>query len=430
MNEEELKGYYPPNKEKEDHLWKNGIFIFDTSALLEFYYFPKKSQQNIFNSTFEKLVNRLWIPNHVKFEYLKNRENTLRKPIEEKYKKLENTQIKAINEDLKSIKDKLIDFINHTKKQDVHPYIDTKIPFKMHEEYIKFEKVFSKFEESIKTEFKKREDDIIAFAIEDTVMENFNKYFKVGREYSFEEILKIVKEGEFRYRNEIPPGYKDASKKSGTQKYGDLIIWKQIIEYAKQTNKPIIFITNDVKEDWCYQVKRGNEVRIARPKEDLITEIKAHAKVDFWMYTFSQFLYIARDILKTNISQEVINEALTVTSNVEKIRFDGYYKTLADDLTEEDIASGLSTYESYYYFFDDGTIKFKCGDDSDFTYGIYTANGENIKIEFEYPKDVQFILKGRITDEYLKLEWSNSVGDFGSEKGFFYKSENLIANSN
>jgi hypothetical protein len=79
---------------------------------------------------------------------------------------------------------------------------------------------------------------------------------------SQEEINALYDDGEKRYENSIPPGFKDASKESEGQedfvydgilykrKFGDLIIWDQLIKYAATKNlKNIIFVTDDNKSD-------------------------------------------------------------------------------------------------------------------------------------------------------------------------------------
>jgi len=44
--------------------------------------------------------------------------------------------------------------------------------------------------------------------------------------------------------------FKDAKNKDGVRKYGDLIIWKEILRFAYENRKNIIFVTDDVKSDW------------------------------------------------------------------------------------------------------------------------------------------------------------------------------------
>ena len=63
------------------------------------------------------------------------------------------------------------------------------------------------------------------------------------------DIYLWCEEGEKRYSKNIPPGYKDKGK-GGLREYCDLIIWKEILGYAKEENKNVTFMTDDVKEDW------------------------------------------------------------------------------------------------------------------------------------------------------------------------------------
>lgn len=65
-----------------------------------------------------------------------------------------------------------------------------------------------------------------------------------------EEIFIWCEEGQTRYKKEIPPGFKDAKNKDGVRKYGDLIIWKELLKFAHTQSKNIIFVTDDVKADW------------------------------------------------------------------------------------------------------------------------------------------------------------------------------------
>lgn len=96
------------------------------------------------------------------------------------------------------------------------------------------------------------------------------------------------------------PGYKD-DKKSEDKKYGDLILWYQIIDKASESKKPIILISGDVKEDWWLE---KNSKRIM-PLPQLKKEMFEKAGVDFHIYTADRFLeYYDSKI----INREAINE--------------------------------------------------------------------------------------------------------------------------
>ena len=309
MDRDSIK-QYSLTDEREKILWDKAIIVFDSSALLDIYFLPKAARIKIYNEIFEKLPNRLWIPFHVQYEYLRNRENCIVKPISEKYDPLKQ-KVKKIDSIGKSELLKRIDEISReSQKDDKHPYIEqTKInEFKKNIESFLLQ--IKSFEDSVVKQIEEAEKEVLAVRDSDDVLDTLEKHFSVGRDYSFSEIMEITREGKHRFEFKIPPGYADYYKqeKKGTQIFGDLIIWKQILEFSKENKQPIIFIINDIKkdEDWCYLDKRATEDRIYCPREELIKEIKDFSGVDFWMYNLPQFLHNANKYLKSSIKEEVI----------------------------------------------------------------------------------------------------------------------------
>ena len=315
---------YSLTEEREKNLWNDAIFVFDSSALLDIYFVPKTARAKIYTDVFERLSKRLWISSHIQYEYMKNRESCIDKPISEKYTPLKE-KIQGINiEALVSVKktelsNKIDEISRESKKEDKHPYIEQTEINKFKENIdaaisqieLSIDKVSEQieyFKQNVLKQIKDAEDEVTSVKDSDDVFEAFNKFFEIGREYSYDEILEITKEGKHRYDFKIPPGYGDEKEKKGIQIFGDLIIWKQILEYSKKVKKPIIFITNDIKkkdEDWCY-LETGTKDRIFAPREELIKEIKDFSGVDFWMYSLSQFLYNANKYLKSDIKEDVI----------------------------------------------------------------------------------------------------------------------------
>jgi hypothetical protein len=307
-----LKSYLLTD-EREKNLWNDAIIVFDTSALLDIYSIPKIARTKIYTDVFEKLPNRLWIPFHVQYEYFKNRESCIAKPVSEKYaplrKKVENINIDAFVSIKKTeLSNKIDDISKESEKDDKRPYMEqTKIDeFKKNIDATISQIEF--FKSSALKQIENAENEVLSVKDSADVLEALDKFFTIGREYSYNEILEITKEGKHRYEFKIPPGYGDLKEKKGIQIFGDLIIWKQILEYSKEVKKPIIFITNDIKkdEDWCYLDKTATEDRIRCPREELIKEIKDFSGVDFWMYNLPQFLHNANKYLKSTIKEDVI----------------------------------------------------------------------------------------------------------------------------
>ena len=98
-------------------------------------------------------------------------------------------------------------------------------------------------------------------------IESYNHVFSAP---SQEDIFTWCEEGQERYKKEIPPGFKDAKSKDGVRKYGDLIIWKELLNFARTQSKDIVFITDDVKADWW---ESENEKRICFPSPSAASKL-------------------------------------------------------------------------------------------------------------------------------------------------------------
>lgn len=67
--------------------------------------------------------------------------------------------------------------------------------------------------------------------------------------YGIERVYDICDDGEKRFKNSQPPGFKDKSK-DGIRQYSDLILWNEVLDFSSKNGKNIIFVTDDVKTDW------------------------------------------------------------------------------------------------------------------------------------------------------------------------------------
>lgn len=324
MNKDNIKPYLL-DEEKEKRLWNDAVFAFDSSALLDFYFLPQKTRQKIYDEIFSSLPKRLWLPHHVEYEFLKNREGIIPKPVKEKYEPLKE-KINNIRTSLsKEIQKRIDEISRETKKDNKHPYIEQTEIEKLKALTDSFEKEVKCLEENIFKQISAAEKEILNVKGNDDILKALEEHFSVGREFSFAEILEITKEGKHRYEFKIPPGYGDLlqKEKKGTQIFGDLIIWKQILEFSQEKKLPIIFITNDIKkdEDWCYLDKSAKEDRILSPREELLKEIKDCSNVEFWMYNLPQFLFHANKYLESKFSEQTIQN-ITQFLNAKEIRGD------------------------------------------------------------------------------------------------------------
>lgn len=281
--------FYRSNNIDIFSLKEDSIIIFDTNVLLDLYRFSKPSSEILLKSI-EKVSNLIFVPHQVALEFNFNKKLISDKS-KQKINNLENkynTNWDNLHETFKDSFEVLdIRSSDFTEKQES---VITEIEKE-------FKKVRKKIEESSFKEMKN--------FIQNDYERTTNKLLslldkKVGKAYTQEQVDTIEKEGKERYSKGVPPGYGDLQDKEGKYKtyrdvryhsvYGDLILWNQIIEKAKEENiKNVIIITNDSKkDDWFYHtINKNNPIG---PRIELISELKLKSDAELFMYTSYQLI--------------------------------------------------------------------------------------------------------------------------------------------
>lgn len=310
-----MDDYYILNKEREKNLWDNAIFVFDTSALCEMYRMSTRAKETMVE-VLNFYKDRIWIPSHVFYEYKKNRINVIKEPIKEKYINpdfFNNRLIDDIKQYLKGIEE----------KPDYHPYIEEEVLKQLKTDIENLSKQLKGIISSIKNEYKKRKLEILGQEQNDNILETVSK-LTVGSQFSYDEKIDIMREGAWRYSQSLPPGYGDSKTKEGIQRYGDLIIWKEIIRYAKENKRSIIFITKDVKSDW-YEVHHRRKDPDC-PRHELILEFREATGQDIWLFTLNQFVEGIEVLLKDKTTLPFYSGLEAIKESIKEQRLRQYYE--------------------------------------------------------------------------------------------------------
>lgn len=280
-------GYYRPTQEEFSGMWQGCIFVLDANVLLNIYRYSPDTRDELLD-VLEYLKDRIWIPHQAMLEYHENREEVI------SHQYAITTEIEtALIETSQEIE---------TNYKRGHPFADTKIITETIKEAI----------EKIKASIAQAESKYPNLLENDPLLERLSSLFssQIGSEYSPKRLDEIYKEFEQRFRLQIPPGYRDKTpKREGFKKYGDGVLWFQVIDYAKSQKKPIILITDDQKDDW-WRIEKGKTLG---PRPELAAEIGSKAKVSFYMYNASQFLKYAKEFLGLQVKQEAIEEVRDVS---------------------------------------------------------------------------------------------------------------------
>lgn len=124
---------------------------------------------------------------------------------------------------------------------------------------------------------------------------------------------------ERRTTHKIPPGFEDAKKPDGG--IGDLLIWHSLLKLGKDTQKNVVFISNEKKPDWV--LKTAFE-KVVSCRPEILEEFHAKTKRHFCLIDFPSFLKL------TGASPETVDLA-TFLAAFDSIETDDQMDFVTDD---------------------------------------------------------------------------------------------------
>lgn len=267
-------------------MWKDAGFVFDSNVILGLYDLTDTSRDDLF-ALLDRLASRIWAPHQVAAEFLQNRPKVLAGRV---------GGYKKFLEEVKDAKKRLEDVTKSTAHPTVH---ERDLVAKAVEALAKIEKDVESGLERVR---KPLEGDVLAG---DALMEKVSRLLagRIGSSFSQHELEKLYAEAETRFAHRIPPGFADRGKES-VRRFGDVVLWKQIIAFAIAKKKPIIFVTNDAKGDWWWM--EGDKTM--GPLPGLRREFRAATGQEFYAYTADQFVAQAKRFLSEGVEDKTAEE--------------------------------------------------------------------------------------------------------------------------
>lgn len=247
-----------------EDLIENASIVFDTSSLGKLYHLTDANKQSMLNILREHFKDRIWIPSWVWNEYGRNRKKFIAQPISDCYRKPKFLESK--NHIYLHLLKEHIDSLKST--DNFHPYFDAEYIEEMYGLHQKLQGIVDAIRCKTEQIYAQKHNEIRELTKAEDEVFNTISEFRIAPELVYDKILDIVREGDVRYRHNIPPGYLDSGKTS-IDKFGDLIIWKEIIEHSNDEKCDVVFICNDLKKDWY------NDSTQSIPREELIYEFSS-----------------------------------------------------------------------------------------------------------------------------------------------------------
>jgi len=276
-----FEDYYHPGADALAARWKTAIFAVDTNVLFNLYRYSPGTCIEL-TGLLKKLGDRLWLPHHAGVEFHRGRLGVVK------------DQAKAhakVIADLAKIEEAI-----DAPRQ--HPHLSGPTVMKMTDAF-----------KAMNEELVKRRDEYDNITKHDALLLEITELFKgkVGVASTDEELAAIYKEGKGRFERRVPPGYADVAKPD-PDRYGDLVLWKQLIEHGSKQGKPVIWVSDDEKPDWL----REHDGRCLGPRVELLQEFRRETKQDFWSYTTDRFMELAGTSLNEPVKEAAVAEAREV----------------------------------------------------------------------------------------------------------------------
>lgn len=293
--------FYQSNLSELDLAKKNdNLIVLDTNYLLDILQSPTTIAKEYIEAI-EKVKDNLYIPYLVALEF--------------NFKK--SSQKKGKIKEIQKYKDTLINSTDKIKQNiNAIELVDKKEKDDFTNEMLDLTKQYTEnlkkiMEQKIESMITKEESVLYEKLI--SIIED-----QIGEKYTQEWIDQVEKEGVDRYNNKIPPGFDDDAKEKEVEeirnygdlkyqrKFGDLLIWKDIIEYSKNCNKSgrkVILVTNDgkskKKNDLLYKI---NDF-IVGPKIHLMNELQIYSNKEFYILDNLRFVQMMNNLTDEEIDK-------------------------------------------------------------------------------------------------------------------------------
>jgi hypothetical protein len=323
-------GYYRPTEEQFQELWKSGVFIFDTNVLLSLYSYPD-DVRNVFLSVLGKISERIWIPYQVALEFHRNKFSRIKQG---------NQRIQKLLEMIKSNEAELTREVNEVELEKRNIGISD-LPSRV----AAVKEAHQNLLEAVQAACRKLPSPSLDDPIGDGLAELLKG--RVGNAPENQEALdELLRDANDRYEKKIPPGFTDVGKGPETyrdkgidylRKYGDLVLWRQLIAHAKDVElKQVILVTSEKKEDW-WRLEGHN---VIGPLPELIHEILEFGGVEvFWMYSADQFLTYAQSYLQAKeVTKDAIEQVRDVAAQHDERTLESFRKLEASWVENASIA--------------------------------------------------------------------------------------------
>ncbi|RKN31203.1 PIN-like domain-containing protein [Micromonospora musae] len=311
----DFPGWLPHPEEKE--FFDGATIVPDANVLLALYRITPQARGQLL-AVLKDVTDRLWVPHQVALEFMRSREKVIAD---------RNARFTTVRRALQTASDKAAADIAAAidDLKDLRASVVSSEDWNESDHGLAFEeirKLLVALLQPAVEEFErvKADQDLTHSDVngdQDPVLRVLQEILsgRVGVAYDSDKYRQLVQEAlEYRYPNEIPPGYLDLKSKLPARAAGDYILWAQLLEMLQSNRgdrKLVILVTADAKADW-WQIDAKSRPEKARP--ELVQEMYDQAGARLLLLTLDGFLEGSRSYLQKDVSPSTLEEAREVLS--------------------------------------------------------------------------------------------------------------------
>ncbi|WP_158716835.1 PIN-like domain-containing protein [Streptomyces rimosus] len=304
-----------PEDEERSAFFADGLIVLDTNALLSLYEYTSASREEVL-VTLERVSERLWMPYQVGLEFVRGRHTVLKSR-----DRVLNDAKKSVNSKLEAALSAVLD-AKKTVQSQLEKFARAPEEIAALDELINQQSVkelLAPYRCALTTPLAdlKADHDLTSagIAASDPILDKVAGLYgsRVGEEPGDRVVRKRLEEAtEFRFPNEIPPGFADAGKETPLKGAGDFLLWEELVEEAgrlPEGSRRVLLVSNDAKRDWY-------DVRQNRPWPALFNELKRRAGADLRIETPPDFYDgIGKFLLHTALAAGTYEEIRRVSES-------------------------------------------------------------------------------------------------------------------
>lgn len=362
---------------------ENTLIIMDTNVWLDLYRLPAGVIIALITAMIEH-QEKFWLPHQVYTEFNRHVKKSRTEALD-RYKKIK----KITCEQLNNTSGKVNQEFENLKRNSLFEATKLQENFKNQMKEI-LDKVKAELDELDST----YQREMACISENDRIQEFIEGLYKtsLSNSFSINELIKIYEEGEIRYKYKVSPGYTDVKKLEWEaendfllRKYGDLIIWKEILRYVQGTAKNVIFVQNEKKSDWWQSPDSKTIARV------LIEEYQeaTYGKGAIEMLDFEQLLKMHGNCLglPANTVQDIVDR-FKLESELCK-----YINRNKENLLKEYLMNIYEKGEKGYELFEGVSL-----------YGGYVESVEDFEIDEIFVEEIEFEYDNKEETNYVVAE--------------------------